>query len=173
MPQQRMHVLERESQPVRGAGRVAPLLRREMEARNVSAKELALLLKAWAKSDPAHRWPIDYRTIQHAAAGTACSLDTYLTLSGFFGWDFVEDVQTPIRGADPLTDREAIVARQLAQAAALQARVERERAVRAATMPQNHREVGGQGVSPAHTAREPRAIVRRALSAVGAAAAID
>lgn len=125
-----LHVLERGYQPLRGPARVAPLLRAEMEARAVSAKELAYQIKLWAAEDPANRWPVDYRTIQHAAAGTACALDTYLTLSGFFGWDWVEEVQVPIHGADPLEEREARVARQLAQVAALQARVERDRALR-------------------------------------------
>lgn len=152
-----VHVLERGCQPVRGAGRIAPLLRREMEDQALSAKELALLMKAWAKSDPDNRWAVDYRTIQHAAAGTACSLDTYLALAGFFGWDFAEDVLTPIRGADPLTDREAEVARQLAQAAALQARVERDRALRAAASAQKHSANGGPIGPPARPARQPRA----------------
>lgn len=124
------HVLERGYQPLRGPARVAPLLRLEMDERGISAKELAMLLKSWAKSDPANRWAVDYRTIQHAMAGTACALDTYLALSGFFGWDFTENVQTPIHGADPLTAREAEVERQLTQIAALQARVERDRALR-------------------------------------------
>lgn len=124
------HVLEREYQPMRGPARVARLLRAEMERRHVSAKELAMQLKAWASEDPVNRWSLDYRTIQHAMAGTACALDTYLVLSGFFGWDFTESVQTPIHGADPLSAREAEVERQLTQVAALQARVERDRAAR-------------------------------------------
>jgi len=130
-----LHVLERESQVVRGAARIAPLLRAEMEARGLTAKELSVALRGWAADDPANRWPVDYRTIQHAAAGTACALDTYLALAGFFGWDFNESILTPIHGADPLTAREAEVVRQLNQAAALQARVERDRALRSAPPP--------------------------------------
>ena len=125
-----LHVLERGSQVVRGAARVAPLLRTEMDARGVSAKELALALRVWAAEDPANRWAVDYRTIQHAMLGTACSLDTYLALAGYFGWDFTESVVTPIHGADPLAAREAEVVRQLNQVAALHARVERDRASR-------------------------------------------
>lgn len=125
-----MHVLERETQPLRGPARVAPLLRAEMEARSLTAKELALLMRAWASEDAGNRWAPDYRTIQNAMQATACSLDTYLALAGYFGWDFTEAVQTPIHGADPLTAREAEVARQLTQVAALQARVERARKVR-------------------------------------------
>jgi hypothetical protein len=129
------HVLERGSQPARGASRVAAELRAEMEDRRITAKELALLMRGWASEDPAHRWALDYRTIQHAMAGTACALDTYLALAGFFGWDFSEAIQTPIHGADPLSAREAEVVRQLNTAAALQARVERDRALRRAAAP--------------------------------------
>ena len=131
MTQSGAHVLERQTQYAqRGHRRVAPLLRREMEERGLTAKELALQMKAWARSDPANRWAVEYRTIQNAADGTACALDTYLALSGFFGWDFVERLQTPIHGADPITAREIELAQQLAQVAALQNRVERARALR-------------------------------------------
>jgi hypothetical protein len=120
---------------MRGAGLVAPVLRAEIEARRISAKELAMLMRAWAAQDPVHRWAPDYRTIQAASLGRACSLDTYLAFAGFFGWDFSEAVQTPVHGADPLTAREAELARQLAEAAASQSRIERERAARAARPP--------------------------------------
>jgi hypothetical protein len=151
-----MHVLERKSQPVRGAARVAPLLRAEMEDHSVSAKELAMQMRAWAAEDPRNRWAPDYRTIQHAMLGSACALDTYLALAGFFGWDFTESVQSPIHGADPLSAREAEVVRQLTQVAALQARVERDRALRAQAAPRMDRlarrpsqngtwPIGGQG----------------------------
>lgn len=147
-----LHVLERESQRVRGAPRVASALRAEMDARKLSAKELALLMRAWASEDSRNRWALDYRTIQHAMAGTACALDTYLALAGFFGWDFSETIQTPIHGADPLSAREAEVARQLNQVAALQARVELDRALRT-------RSPLGLGF----LARRPAAIGSRAL----------
>jgi hypothetical protein len=124
------HVLEREYQPLRGPARVAPMLRQEMEDRGVTAKELSMQLRSWAAQDPRNRWPVDYRTIQNAAAGVACTLDTYLALSSYFGWDFIENVQTPIHGADPCSAREAEVERQLNQVAALQARVDRDRALR-------------------------------------------
>ncbi len=124
--------MERETQSAqRGHRRVAPMLRAEMEARGLTAKELSLRMRVWAAADPANRWAVEYRTIQNAADGTACALDTYLALSGFFGWDFVERIQTPIHGADPITAREAELERQLCQVAALQARLERERALRA------------------------------------------
>ena len=138
-----LHVLERKSQPVRGAARIAPLLRDEMELRGVTAKELAMQMKSWAARDPGNRWAPDYRTIQHAMSGSACALDTYLALAGFFGWDFTENVQTPIHGADPLTAREAEVARQLTKTAALQARVERARALRSEGASRLDRLAGG------------------------------
>lgn len=124
------HVLERGYQPVRGLARVASILRAELDDRRISAKELAVLMRGWAAQDPRNRWAVDFRTIQNAAGGIACALDTYLALAGYFGWDFTENVQTPIHGADPLSAREAEVARQLTQVAALQARVERDRALR-------------------------------------------
>lgn len=130
-----LHVLERKSQSVRGASRIAPRLRDEMDARGLTAKELAMQMRGWSSEDPSHRWPLDYRTIQHAMLGTACALDTYLALAGYFGWDFIESVQSPIHGADPLSAREAEVVRQLTQVSALQARVERDRALRARVAP--------------------------------------
>lgn len=129
------HVLEREYQPLRGPARIAPLIRAEMEGRGITAKELAMLIKAWAADDPRNRWAVDYRTIQNAMAGSACALDTYLALSGYFGWDFTENVQTPIHGADPTTARERELHARLAQAAALHQRIERDRALRTASAP--------------------------------------
>jgi hypothetical protein len=151
------HVLERGSQPTRGASRVAAELRAEMEDRRLTAKELALLMRGWAAEDPVHRWALDYRTIQHAMAGTACALDTYLALAGFFGWDFSEAIQTPIHGADPLSAREAEVVRQLHQAAALQARVERDRALRRAAAPSLGRLARGPAPRRARTHGGPLA----------------
>lgn len=158
-----LHVLERRSQPVRGPARIAPLLRDEMDVRNLTAKELAMQMRAWAVEDPANRWALDYRTIQHAMLGTACALDTYLALSGFFGWDFIETVQTPIHGADPVSAREAEVARQLVQVAALQARVERARALRSGKTSSLDRlaggpfEVGPRAAGEARAFSEPKA----------------
>jgi hypothetical protein len=149
-----LHVLERGSQVVRGAGRVALLLRAAMEARGLTAKELDRQLRLWAAADPANRWPVDYRTIQHAMHGTACALDTYLALSGFFGWDWVETLQTPIHGADPFTAREQELERRLRSAAALHERVERERALRTAAAPRLALVAGGSPF-PGSPARGP------------------
>jgi hypothetical protein len=157
-----LHVLERKSQVAYGAQRVASALRAEMEARGLSAKELAYELKLWAAEDPANRWALDYRTIQNAAAGTACALDTYLPLSGYFGWDWVESIQTPIHGADPLAAREAQLARQLAQVAALQARVERDRTLRSQASIGLGRTARGSAQGGAREACEPRAFTEQA-----------
>lgn len=127
-----LHVLERKYQLVRGGRRVAPLLSAEMEERGISAKELAQQINMWAALDPANRQPLDYRTIQNATAGS-CGLETYFTLSGFFGWDFIEEVQTPVVGADPISAREAALVRHQAQVAAIHARLQRERAARSAS----------------------------------------
>lgn len=126
-----LHVLERKSQLLRGGRRVAPRLVAEMDARGVTAKELAQQIAMWAAQDSQNRQPLDFRTIQNAMAGS-CGLETYFTLSGFFGWDFIEEVQTPVVGADPLSAREAALVRHQAQAAALHARLVRERAARTA-----------------------------------------
>lgn len=134
-----MHVLERKSQVLRGGRRVAPRLRAEMDAMGATAKELALLIQAWARKDPANRQSIDYRTIQNAMAGT-CALETYFSLSGYFGWDFIEEVQTPVVGADPPTFREAELARNQAQVAAIHARLQRDRAARSSAP-----DLGGRG----------------------------
>jgi hypothetical protein len=130
MTSDRLHVLERKSELVRGGRRVAPRLRAEMDARGLTAKELAMSLSAWAAQDPTNRQPLDYRTIQNAMDGS-CALETYFSLSGFLGWDFIEEVQTPVVGADPLTAREIELARHQAQVAAVHARLVRERAARA------------------------------------------
>lgn len=124
--------MERKYQLVRGGRRVAPLLVAEMDERGISAKELAQQINMWAALDPANRQPLDYRTIQNATAGS-CGLETYFTLSGFFGWDFIEEVQTPVVGADPISAREAALVRHQAQVAAIHARLQRERAARSAS----------------------------------------
>jgi hypothetical protein len=146
------HVLVRGYLSLRGIGRVAQQLRGAMEARSLSAKELAMRLKSWAAEDPVNRWPVDFRTIQNAMQGQTCTLDTYLALSGFFGWDWVESIQAPIHGADPLTSREREVARQLSQVAALQARVERDRAARSQAA------TGLGGEARERPSRGPRAV---------------
>lgn len=125
-------VLAREYQPMRGAGRVAPMLRESMADLGVSAKELAMQMRSWAALDPEHRWPVDYRTIQNAMQGNACTLDTYLALAGFLGWEFAERIQTPIHGADPLTALEIEIERERAEINAREVRLQRGRAANSA-----------------------------------------
>lgn len=157
MTGQGQHVLERKSQLLRGGRRVAPRLRADMEALGVSAKELALLIKAWARQDPANREALDFRTIQNAMAGT-CALETYFALSGYFGWEFAEEILTPVIGSDPITAREAELERHQAQVAAIHARLERERSARSAASRVGRGRpvlalqvggVGGAGAAPA------------------------
>lgn len=162
-----LHVLERGSQPTRGIPRVSAQLRAEMDARRITAKELAMQMRYWAANDPENRWALDYRTIQHAAAGTACTLDSYLALAGFFGWDFTEAVETPIHGADPSSAREAELVRQLNSAAALQARIERDRWLRRAAAPSLGRMARGQA------SRGARADGRQGTRAEQAPAEVD
>lgn len=131
MTGQGLHVLERKSQLLRGGRRVAPRLIAEMTARGVSAKELAQQLTMWAAQDPQNRQSVDYRTIQNAMSGS-CGLETYFALAGFFGWEFAEEILTPVIGADPITAREAELERHKAQVAAIHARLERERSARSA-----------------------------------------
>lgn len=161
MTGQELHVLEREYQHLRGGRRVAPWLRAEMEDLGVSAKELSLLIKAWARQDPKNRQALDYRTIQHAMDGT-CALETYFSLSGYFGWDFIEEVQTPVVGADPITAREAELDRHQAQVAAIHARLERDRAARSADPDLGRgravRPLQGRGVSRAGAAQGSEAV---------------
>lgn len=92
---------------LRGGLRIAPLLRAEMADRGMNARELSDAIAQWARADATNRKPLDTRTIQHAMEGS-CEIDTWLMLSGFFGWDCVEELHTPIIGATPV---EALMAR--------------------------------------------------------------
>jgi len=85
----------------------------------LSEKELAI------------RASIDVRTARSAKEGS-CGPSTFDALAGAFGWDFIEQVMTPCVGADPLAAREAELEQRLAEAAAVHARLERERAARRA-----------------------------------------
>lgn len=120
-----VHVLERKSQVAYGASRIAPVLKAAMAERNVSAKELARELDLWAAEDPRNRQTLDYRSIQNAAGGVACAFETYLTLSGFFGWGFINAVQAPIVGADELTALEIEIERERVEIATREALLSR------------------------------------------------
>ncbi len=88
-----------------------------LEQLRLSEKELAMKAK------------IDVRTARSAKEGS-CGPLTFDALARAFGWDFIEQVMTPCVGADPLSAREAELERQMAEVAAVDARLERERAAR-------------------------------------------
>lgn len=111
---------------LRGGLRIAPLLRDEMAERSLNARQLSEAVQRWARADGESRKALDTRTIQHAMEGS-CELDTWLMLGGYFGWDLVEALHTPIIGATPV---EALLARRdalLADAHALTVAIDRRR----------------------------------------------
>lgn len=73
----------------------------------------------------------DKRDIRRLLHDRSCGPRLNDALEETFAWDFIEQVATPVVGADPITAREREVEKRLSQAAALHARVEREREVRA------------------------------------------
>jgi len=84
---------------------------------------------------------LDVRTARTVLEGS-CGVRALDALAKVYGWEFIEAVMTPAVGADPLTARERDLARRQAEAAALHARIERERAVRAGTLvSEDHRAV--------------------------------
>jgi hypothetical protein len=105
--------------PSRGE-RVAAWVERRLKTTGMTLSELAFQAQ------------VDKRDLQRLFRDKSCGWRLEDDLAAFFGWDFTEAVMTPVHGADPLTAREKAVEQQLAQAAALNARLERERAARAA-----------------------------------------
>ena len=103
-----VHVLERKYQSLQAQKLVAKALREAMEDEGLTAKELSRLSKA------ATGETLDYRTIQNAVAGTACSLETYFTLCGFFGWSFNDLTMTPKIGASRIASLEKEIAHEKA-----------------------------------------------------------
>jgi type II secretory pathway component PulM len=108
--------------PARGE-RIAPWVEAYMRANGLSVGELAFKVKA------------DKRDLQRLIKDRSCGPRLNDALEEALGWEFIEEVATPVVGADPITAREREVEQRLAQAAALHARVERERAVRTAASP--------------------------------------
>ena len=80
----------------------------------------------------AFRIKADKRDVRRLLADRSCGPRLEDALAAYFGWDFIEDVMTPVVGADPLTAREIELETRRAQAAAVHARLERERVARAA-----------------------------------------
>lgn len=113
-----LHVMERNNRVLRARFRVA----RELEKLNKTAKEISNEVW-WATEER-----VDYRTIQNAAAGIACSLDTYDALVGTYGWNFDREVMTPRVGADPIAALEREIANERAEIAARERELERLKA---------------------------------------------
>lgn len=107
-----------DSIPPRGE-RIAAWVEHYMREHGLSVSELAFKVGA------------DKRDVRRLLSDRSCGPRLNDDLEAAFGWDFIEQVATPVVGADPLTAREREVEQRLAQAAALHARIEREREVRA------------------------------------------
>jgi len=103
--------------PARGE-RIALWLDRYMRDTGLSVGEVAFKIKA------------DKRDVRRLLSDRSCGPRLNDALEEAFGWDFIEQVATPVVGADPMTARERELERRLADAAALHARVEREHAIR-------------------------------------------
>lgn len=112
-------IREKHTLPGRGE-RVAAWVEDYMRATGRTASEVAFLAK------------VDKRDLQRLLAQKSCGHRLEDDLAACFGWNFVESVMTPVIGADPISAREAELATKLAEAAAIHARLERERAARAA-----------------------------------------
>lgn len=117
--------LEPKSRPVRGRDYVALELREAMEAGGWTAKKLADAINAETP------YTLDYRTIQNAMGGS-CVLDTFLALSVFFEVDWADRIIEQVRGESRLAALEREIARERAEIMAREARLEAERAARAA-----------------------------------------
>jgi hypothetical protein len=103
--------------PARGE-RIAAWVEAYMKAHGLSVGELAFRVKA------------DKRDIRRLLTDRNCGSRLNDALEEAFEWDFIEQVATPVVGADPVTARERALERRLSEAAALHARVEREHALR-------------------------------------------
>lgn len=135
--------------PTRGE-RVATATVQFMEARGLTRSELAFQAQ------------VDKRDLERLLTRQQCGPRLEDSLELFFGWDFTEVVASALHGADPLAAREAELERQLATAAALQARIERERAARSAA-PAGVGELAREPRPPqARTSRERRTFAQAA-----------
>ena len=141
--------VESDRVPARGE-RIACWLERYMAEFGLGVGELAFKVKA------------DKRDIRRLLNDRSCGPRLNDDLEAAFGWDFIEQVAAPVVGADPITARERELERQLAQVAALQARVDRDRAARAAGAAAKSGAPRGSARPSAHAPREPRAFAQRA-----------
>lgn len=108
--------------PARGV-RVALWVSAQLKNRGMTVSELAFAAR------------VDKRDLQRLLRDHSCGSRLEDDLAAYFGWDFTEAVMTPVHGADPTTAREKELHERLSQAAALHARVERDRALRTAAAP--------------------------------------
>ena len=106
-----------DSFPGRGE-RVAQFVEAQMRLTGVQVNELAFRVRA------------DSRDLRRLLNDRSCGSRLEDCLAAYFGWLFVEEVMTPVIGADPITARERELEARRAQAAAIHARLERDRAVR-------------------------------------------
>lgn len=132
-----------DSFPARGE-RVAAWVEAQMQATGLSVGELAFAAR------------VDKRDLRRLLNERSCGHRLEDDLAAHFGWAFTEAVMTPVHGADPITARERELAQRLSRAAALHERVERDRAVRAASAPRLALVAGGPPVPGAPPRRPGR-----------------
>jgi len=104
--------------PARGE-RIATWVEAHMAAHGLSVGELAFKVRA------------DKRDIRRLLHERSCGPRLNDDLERVFGWDFIEQVATPVVGADPVTARERDLERRQAEVSAIHARLIRERNARA------------------------------------------
>ena len=103
--------------PARGE-RIAAWVEKYMQSNGLSVGELAFRVNA------------DKRDIRRLITDRSCGPRLNDDLEAAFGWDFIEQVATPVVGADPISAREAELEKHIRQVEALHARIARERAAR-------------------------------------------
>jgi hypothetical protein len=110
-------VVKNDRFPARGE-RIATWVENYMQRNGLGVGELAFRVGA------------DKRDIRRLITDRSCGPRLNDDLEAAFGWDFIEQVATPVVGADPISAREAELERHIRQVEALHARIERERAAR-------------------------------------------
>ena len=100
--------------------RVAKWVERHMRDHGLSVGEIAFSVHA------------DKRDVRRLLNDRSCGSRLEDSLATHFGWAFVEDVMTPAIGADPLTAREQELAKHQVEITAINHRLARDRAARAA-----------------------------------------
>lgn len=142
------------SVPDRGE-RVAGWVEGLMRASGMSPGEFAFKVRA------------DKRDVQRLLADRSCGHRLEDKIAAVFRWDFIEAVMSPVCGGDPLAVREEQLAQRLAEAAAIHARVERERSLRVGLPPRLGMAPVGRGAGrlpPPPAAVESRSFSHSAAS---------